>query len=48
MVSLRGAVTSDGGGGATAKIAALEKAGAVIAPSAAEMGTTMRRVLGGR
>ena len=36
------------GGGAAAKIKALEKAGAIIAPSAAEMGATMRKALGGR
>ena len=31
-----------------AKIEALEAAGAIIAPSAADMGTTMRKALGGR
>ncbi|MEE2699145.1 MAG: succinate--CoA ligase subunit alpha [Pseudomonadota bacterium] len=36
------------GGGAITKIRALESAGAIIAPSAAKMGTTMRKALGGR
>ena len=43
-----GTVDVFGGGGAADKIKALESAGAIIAPSAAEMGTTMRRALGGR
>ena len=36
------------GGGALAKIKALENAGAIIAPSAAKIGDTMRKALGGR
>jgi succinyl-CoA synthetase alpha subunit len=36
------------GGGAMAKIKALELAGAIIAPSAAKIGETMRKALGGR
>ncbi|MBC8338007.1 MAG: succinate--CoA ligase subunit alpha [Alphaproteobacteria bacterium] len=43
-----GTVDVFGGGGAADKIKALEDAGAIIAPSAAEMGTTMRKALGGR
>ena len=43
-----GTVDVFGEGGARAKIEALEAAGAIIAPNAAEMGTTMRRALGGR
>ena len=36
------------GGGAIEKIKALETAGAIISPSAAKMGVTMRKALGGR
>ena len=43
-----GTVDVFGQGGARAKIDALEAAGAIIAPSAADMGTTMRKALGGR
>ncbi len=43
-----GTVDVFGEGGARAKIEALEAAGAIIAPNAAAMGTTMRRALGGR
>jgi succinyl-CoA synthetase alpha subunit len=43
-----GTVDVFGGGSAAAKIKALEAAGVIIAPSAAEMGTTMRKALGGR
>ena len=43
-----GTVDVFGGGSATAKIEALRSAGAIIAPSAADMGTTMRKALGGR
>ena len=43
-----GTVDVFGEGGARAKIEALETAGAIIAPDAAAMGTTMRRALGGR
>ncbi|NQU59511.1 MAG: succinate--CoA ligase subunit alpha [Rhodospirillales bacterium] len=43
-----GTVDVFGGGSAAAKIEALKSAGAIIAPSAADMGTTMRRALGGR
>ncbi len=43
-----GTIDVFGEGGAKAKIEALEAAGAIIAPNAAEMGTTMRRALGGR
>lgn len=43
-----GTVDVFGEGSAKAKIEALESAGAIIAPSAADMGTTMRKALGGR
>ena len=43
-----GTVDVFGEGSAAAKIEALESAGAIIAPSAADMGTTMRKALGGR
>ena len=43
-----GTVDVFGEGGARAKIEALEAAGAIIAPDAAAMGTTMRKALGGR
>ena len=43
-----GTVDVFGQGGARAKIDALEAAGAIIAPSAADMGMTMRKALGGR
>ncbi len=43
-----GTVDVFGEGSAAAKIEALEAAGAIIAPSAADMGKTMRRALGGR
>ncbi len=43
-----GTVDVFGEGNVTAKIEALEAAGAIIAPNAAEMGTTMRKALGGR
>ncbi len=43
-----GTVDVFGEGGAQAKIEALEAAGAIIAPNAAAMGTTMRKALGGR
>ncbi|MEE9317256.1 MAG: succinate--CoA ligase subunit alpha [Rhodospirillales bacterium] len=43
-----GTVDVFGEGSAAAKIEALEAAGAIIAPSAADMGTTMRKALGGR
>ena len=43
-----GTVDVFGAGSAAAKIEALESAGAIIAPDASAMGTTMRRALGGR
>ena len=43
-----GTVDVFGEGNVTAKIEALDTAGAIIAPSAADMGTTMRKALGGR
>ncbi len=43
-----GTVDVFGEGGATAKIEALADAGAIIAASAADMGTAMRKALGGR
>jgi len=43
-----GTVDVCGEGNVTAKIEALDTAGAIIAPSAADMGTTMRKALGGR
>ncbi|MDA1089355.1 MAG: succinate--CoA ligase subunit alpha [Proteobacteria bacterium] len=43
-----GTVDVFGEGNAAAKIEALQAAGAIIAPNAADMGTTMRKALGGR